>query len=185
MLVVLRRIVPALFGLLLSVAIPSLALSQTNHLIGAVIADGVNATPGQISIVQVYNPSNSGVVLYVTSVEPAWNGTDTRIAELNNKNGFDMGFNSEALGSVVRYMINTDASITSNSPIELRTLATATPYPTFRLFFEKWPPQALYGFPKTFSQPLRIPPGYGMMVRPAQTNTYNIVSVEGYTVPVE
>lgn len=182
---ILSRVVSSLvFGLMLNVVCVSLSFAQS-YIIGAAIANGVNASPPQISIVQIFNPSNSGVVLYVTNVEPAWNGTDARIAELNNKNGFDMGFSSEALGNVSRYMFSTDASITTNSPIELRTLATASPYPPMRLLVEKWPPQALYGFSKTFSPPLRIPPGYGLMIRPAQSYTWNIVTFEGYTVPVQ
>jgi len=172
-------------GLLLNVACAFQLFAQS-YLIGATVIDGVNASPAKISIAQIYNPPNSGVVFYLTSVEPSWNATDPRIAELNNKNGFDMGFNAAALGTLSRYMISTDAAITADSPIEIRGAQLASPYPFMRLTTEKWqPPQALYGIKKKFDNPLRIPPGSGFLVRPAQSFTWTIVDFEGYTVPVE
>lgn len=154
------------------------------NLVGSAICDGVNASPAKISIVQIWNPVGSGVDLFVTNIEVAWNATDARIAELKGLNGFDFTFNYTPIGSTITNLVDTDASNQNDSIIQLRCLQTATPYPSSRLFFEKWPGQGvLKSTPTEFSPTLKIPPGNGIMIRPAQSYTWNIVNVQGYSEP--
>lgn len=159
------------------------------NLIGAQICDGVNANPAKISIVQIWNPVDSGVNFFVEMIGTAWNASSAVQAALSNMMGWDLNFGDEMLGdgvegNPVRWLVDKDASNVTPSAIQMRNKLSATPYPAFRLIGEHWRAKMKDTTFRRFTSPLLLPPGYGLQVRPSNPNVYNIVDVEGYTEPV-
>lgn len=152
------------------------------NLIGAQICDG---TPNKISIVQIWNPPDSGITFYLDVIDIAWNATQSVITSLNNVGAWDFNFGTEPLGdgvlpNPVRYLLDKDISVTTPSVIQLRNLQTATPYPPGRLFYESWGGSVGVSRITKFDDPIVLTPGTGIHARSMQNNVYNIMTVQGH-----
>lgn len=149
---------------------------------GAQISDGM---ANKISVVQVYNPPGSGVVFYLQRHTLAWTAIASVVSQPGFYNGFDVNYYNTALPETGKRKLRVkDALNPVESAIELRIDNWPAPYPSSILFDEVW---GMTSFadqtPTTYDDPIVVKPGSGVLFRPAQNQTYTILSVQGYTLP--
>jgi hypothetical protein len=155
-------------------------------IICAHISDPLPGSPTRTSVVQIWNPSNSGVDFFLECVECAWTATSATITAINGYNGFDFNYSNTAISATgLRNFRLKIASVSGpSSPIEMRIETPAT-LPGGVLIGEMWAGSVGKGHRTLFTSPIKVPPGAGFLVRPGQPNLWTIVNAEGYTVPVD
>lgn len=171
---------------------------------GCIICDGQFPPPDILpdgrfshdirSCVVIFNPANSGVNFTLTGGSYAWGVVkrwfDTVVG------GAPVFFSGHGVDFIRLDSMPTDnietEPLTKNlafcnlgdgalSPIELHTYRKpGASLPSGYLFKELWEKEI--GSSKNFDldRPVIVPPGFGIIVRPAQPSVYNILNVAGY-----
>lgn len=139
---------------------------------------------GQRSFVQIHNPANSGVDVYVASLLLSWNAV-AGVLSSTPRSGYDLRRTSMERGTFARNFHSKDFSIIQKSAAQLRWGNCEAQYlpADEEIVYEPWEGLPLDDRVYDFRGPMILPPGFGMAACAAHDNTYSILSAQIVEVP--
>jgi hypothetical protein len=134
--------------------------------------------------------ANIGVNFFLSGGSYAWTTFEAWLNTAGifyNGHGIDLCFSEAAFGTVQRYLRFANPSLRgSTSAIELRVSQTPgvnLPDSSY-LFKELWVKESGEDQQFNLGKVIEVPPGSGILFRPAQPSVYCILNVAGHTEPV-
>ena len=137
-----------------------------NAYVGTIVVD---AWSGARSAAQLWNPPDSGVVLYLDTIHV----THSK----NEPSGFDLRAYSDAYGTFKHYGVNKLLN-GPESAGEIRWGNSGGHQYGGTIIYEMWTGSKFNDHPYTFSPPIIIPPGSGVVVASAHDSVYLVVSFQ-------
>lgn len=149
--------------------------------IGAHIGDGDANNQDRTGLVQLWNPSDSGVNFFLKAVDLAWTATNSRRDAIRGFAGFDMVYVTVALSDNNPRQMYDKVNPASASPVQMRSLTTST-LPTGPLLMELWCGDIGRSVTRHFEDGgIRVMPGSGLVFRASNPYLWTIVTAEGTT----
>lgn len=141
---------------------------MTQYFIGSAIADGVS---GHRSIVQLWNPADSGKIVKVSKMIIAQSE--------GGQSGYDLRSDINALPVNVPIIYGANKTLgQSDSVAQFRCNYVYPSNIPGRIIQEEWSSESFKDREYTFEPPISIPQGYGIHVTPSANGSYMIASFE-------